>query len=306
MKKRMVSMMLATSMVFLLLTGCGGSGNTSAATTDEAVQTTEADKTESTEEKDASEEKATETQEGVAEEAVAESTDTTVEAKKYRVKTLKTYSITEDGEKTLYNQTEYEYDEKGNTVSMKTTYEYGSISTYEAKIDYDEYGNEVYRKNIFDGQVNEFYYENELDEEGRILKRFAADGEKNPLGSIDEYSYIDDRYEVTSSLDGFVTHTEEGFVSDGKKYPTTTVQYTDDYPKAEDGESYLQKIVYEYEGTIAVGTKYYNMDHSLTREEHSEVEEVDENNNPLIVHTYVKYDEITEEYIYEATYMEIE
>ena len=306
MKKRMVSMMLATSMVFLLLTGCGGSGNTSAATTDEAVQTTEADKTESTEEKDASEEKATETQEGVAEEAVAESTDTTVEAKKYRVKTLKTYSITEDGEKTLIDQTEYEYDEKGNTVSMKTTYEYGSISTYEAKIDYDEYGNEVYRKNIFDGQVNEFYYENELDEEGRILKRFAADGEKNPLGSIDEYSYIDDRYEVTSSLDGFVTHTEEGFVSDGKKYPTTTVQYTDDYPKAEDGESYLQKIVYEYEGTIAVGTKYYNMDHSLTREEHSEVEEVDENNNPLIVHTYVKYDEITEEYIYEATYMEIE
>lgn len=304
MKKRMVGMMLATSMVFLLLTGCGGSGNTSAATTAEAVQTTEADKTESAEEKDVSEEKAIETQEGVAEEAVAESTDTTVEAKKYRVKTLKTYSITEDGEKTLIDQTECEYDEKGNNVSQKTTDANGSI--YEAKIDYDEYGNEVYRKNIFDGRVNEFYYENELDEEGRILKRFVADGEKNPLGSTDEYSYIDDRYKWTSSLDGFVTYTEEGFVSDGKKYPTTIVQYTDDYPKAEDGESYFQKIVYEYEGTIAVGTKYYNMDHSLTREEHSEVEEVDENNNPLIVHTYVKYDEITEEYIYEATYMEIE
>ena len=304
MKKRMVGMMLATSMVFLLLTGCGGSGNTSAATTDEAVQTTEADKTESAEEKDVSEEKAIETQEGVAEEAVAESTDTTVEAKKYLVKTLKTYSITEDGEKTLINQTEYEYDEKGNTVSLNTTYDDGS--TYEAKIDYDEYGNEVYRKNTFDGHVNEFYYENELDEEGRILKRIAADGEKNPLGSTDEYSYIDDRYEVTSSLDGFVTYTEEGFVSDGKKYPTTSVQYTDDYPKAEDGEKKKKKIVYEYEGTNVVGTKYYNMDHSLTREEHSEVEEVDENNNPLIVHTYVKYDEITEEYIYEATYMEIE
>lgn len=305
MKKRMVGMMLATSMVFLLLTGCGGSGNTSAATTDEAVQTTEADKTESTEEKDASEEKATETQEGVAEEAVAESTDTTVEAKKYRVKTLKTYSITEDGEKTLINQTEYEYDEKGNNVSQKTTDANGSIN--EGKIDYDEYGNVVYRKYIYDnGQVIEFYFENELDEEGRILKSFTADGEKNPLGSTSEYSYIDDRYEVTSSLDGFVTDTEEGFVSDGKKYPTTIVQYTEDYPKAEDGESYFQKIVYEYEGTNVVGTKYYNMDHSLTREEHSEVEEVDENNNPLIVHTYVKYDDITEEYIYEATYMEIE
>ena len=304
MKKRMVGMMLATSMVFLLLTGCGGSGNTSAATTAEAVQTTEADKTESAEEKDVSEEKAIETQEGVAEEAVAESTDTTVEAKKYRVKTLKTYSITEDGEKTLIDQTECEYDEKGNNVSQKTTDANGSI--YEAKIDYDEYGNEVYRKNIFDGQVIECYFENELDEEGRILKSFTADGEKNPLGSTSEYSYIDDRYEVTSSLDGFVTDTEEGFVSDGKKYPTTIVQYTDDYPKAEDGESYFQKIVYEYEGTIAVGTKYYNMDHSLTREEHSEVEEVDENNNPLIVHYYVKYDDITEECIYEATYMEIE
>lgn len=306
MKKRMVGMMLATSMVFLLLTGCGGSGNTSAATTAEAVQTTEADKTESAEEKDVSEEKAIETQEGVAEEAVAESTDTTVEAKKYRVKTMKTYSITEDGEKTLYNQTEYEYDEKGNTVSLKTTYDYGSISTYEAKIDYDEYGNEVYRKNITDGRVDEVYYENELDEEGRILKRFAADGEKNPLGSTDEYTYIDDRYEVTKYVDGFVKGFEEGFVSDGKKYPTTIVQYTDDYPKAEDGESYFQKTVYEYEGTIRVGAKYYNMDHSLFREEYSEVEEVDENNNPLIVHSYVKYDEITEEYIYEATYMEIE
>lgn len=305
MKKRMVGMMLATSMVFLLLTGCGGSGNTSAATTAEAVQTTEADKTESAEEKDVSEEKAIETQEGVAEEAVAESTDTTVEAKKYRVKTLKTYSITEDGEKTLINQTEYEYDEKGNNVSQKTTDANGSIN--EGKIDYDEYGNVVYRKYIYDnGQVIEFYFENELDEEGRILKSFTADGEKNPLGSTSEYSYIDDRYEVTSSLDGFVTDTEEGFVSDGKKYPTTIVQYTEDYPKAEDGESYFQKTVYEYEGTNPVGTKYYNMDHSLTREEHSEVEEVDENNNPLIVHTYVKYDDITEEYIYEATYMEIE
>ena len=154
MKKRMVGMMLATSMVFLLLTGCGGSGNTSAATTAEAVQTTEADKTESAEEKDVSEEKAIETQEGVAEEAVAESTDTTVEAKKYRVKTLKTYSITEDGEKTLIDQTECEYDEKGNNVSQKTTDANGSI--FEAKVDYDEYGNVVYRKYIYDdGQVNE-------------------------------------------------------------------------------------------------------------------------------------------------------
>jgi len=55
-----------------------------------------------------------------------------------------------------------------------------------------------------------------------------------------------------------------------------------------------------------VGTKFYNTDHNLSREERNEVEEVDENNNPLIVHSCVKYDENKEEYIYEATYLEIE
>ena len=242
MKKRMVSMMLATSMVFLLLAGCGGSGNTSTATTAEAVQTTEADKTESTEEKDASEKKETETQEGVAEEAVAESTDTTVEAKKYRVKTLKTYRITEDGEKTRISQAEYEYDEKGNAVSSKITYDSGSISIYEGKIDYDEYGNEVYEKNIYDGQVREVYFENELDEEGRILKRFTTDGEKNPLGATSEYSYIDDRYEVTASLNGFDRSFEEGFVFDGKRYPTAVFQYSEDHPKAEMERAIFKKL----------------------------------------------------------------
>ena len=57
MEKRMVSMMLATSMAFLILAGCGGSGNTGAAATAEA-----ADETETAEEKDVPEEKTAETQ----------------------------------------------------------------------------------------------------------------------------------------------------------------------------------------------------------------------------------------------------
>ena len=55
MEKRMVSIMLATSMAFLLLAGCGGSGNTGAAATAEA-----ADETETAEEKDVPEEKTAE------------------------------------------------------------------------------------------------------------------------------------------------------------------------------------------------------------------------------------------------------
>jgi len=304
MEKRMVSMMLATSMAFLLLAGCGGSGNTSAAATAEAT-----DETEIAEEKDASEEKTAETQEGATEKSVTESAQTTAEGKKYLVKTRAHYSLTEDGEKTLSSQEDYEYDERGNCVSIKWTSSDGTSIT-EAEYAYDEYDNMVYYKNIYNDIVTEEYYENELDEENRVLKSTILDGEKNPTGKVKEYSYTDDHYEVITYDNDVIVGYEEGFVSDGKKQNTTLeITYDDEHPKTEDEESFSDKIEYEYEGENLVASKQ-----SFAKElgggcleYRLEYDEIDENNNPLVAHCYVKNtDGSGFEEIIEYTYLEME
>lgn len=300
MEKRMVSIMLATSMAFLLLAGCGGSGNTGAAATTEA-----ADETETAEEKDVPEEKTVETQEGATEKSVTESAETTAEGKKYLVKTATSYELTEDGEKTLSSQTDYEYDERGNCLSTNMTSSDGT-SIAEAEFAYDEYDNTVYYKNISNGIVTEEYYENELDEENRVLKSTILDGEKNPTGRVKEYSYTDDRYEAITYDNDVIVGYEEGFVSDGKKQHTTLeITYDDEHPKTEDEESFLEKIENEYEGENQVASKQYTP--YGWYEFRLEYEEIDENNNPLVVHNYYKDSQGNEsDYFIEYTYLEME
>lgn len=304
MEKRMVSMMLATSMAFLLLAGCGGSGNTSSAATAEAT-----DETEIAEEKDASEEKTAETQEGATEKSVTESAQTTTEEKKYLEKTRAYYSLTEDGEKTLSSQTDFEYDERGNCVSENMTSSDGT-SLYEAEFAYDEYDNTVYYKNISNGIVTEEYYENELDEENRVLKSTILDGEKNPTGRVKEYSYTDDHYEVITYDNDFIVGYEEGFISDGKKQNTTLeITYDDEHPKTEDEESFSDKIEYEYEGENQVAFKQsFAKEYGGGWVEYRlEYDEFDENNNPLVIHVYQKNDQENEnEFFIECTYLEME
>ena len=304
MEKRMVSIMLATSMAFLLLAGCGGSGNTGAAATAEA-----ADETETAEEKDASEEKTAETQEGATEKSVTESAQTTAEGKKYLVKTRTEYSLTEDGEKTLSSQTDYEYDERGNCVSANMTSSDGT-SILEEEFAYDEYDNTVYYKNISNDSVTEEYYENELDEENRVLKSTILDGEKNPTGRVKEYSYTDDRYEVITYDNDVIVGYEEGFVSDGKKqHPTLVIEYDDEHPKTEAEESFSIKQEYEYEGENLVAYKpSYHKDYGgWWGEFHYEYDEIDENNNPLVIHCYGKDSQEREtDYLIELTYLEME
>ncbi len=304
MEKRMVSMMLATSMAFLLLAGCGGSGNTSAAATAEA-----ADETETAEEKDVPEEKTAETQEGATEKSVTESAQTTAEGKKYLVKTRAHYSLTEDEEKTLSSQEDYEYDERGNCVSMNMTSSDGT-SIAEAEYAYDEYDNTVYYKYIYNDMVTEEYYENELDEENRVLKSTILDGEKNPTGRVKEYSYKDDHYEVITYDNDVIDEYEEGFVSDGKKqHPTLLIQYDNEHPKTEAEESFVSKTEYEYEGENLVAQKQsFTKDYGGSWYEFRlEYEEIDENNNPLVVHSYFKNNDGSEsEEIIEYTYLEME
>lgn len=303
MEKRMVSIMLATSMAFLLLAGCGGSGNTGAAATAEA-----ADETETAEEKDVPEEKTAETQEGATEKSVTESAETTAEGKKYLVKTATIYGLTEDGEKTIGYQCDYEYDDRGNLVSAKATLSDGTSSSDEFA--YDEYGNAVYNKQIDYNYVTEEYYENELDEEHRVLKSTILDGEKNPTGRVKEYSYTDDRYEVITYDNDVIVGYEEGFVSDGKKqHPTLVIEYDDEHPKTEDEESFLQKTENEYEGENQVATKqsYAEELGGGWVESRLEYDEFDENNNPLVIHCYRKDSQESEtDYFIEYTYLEME
>lgn len=302
MEKRMVSMMLATSMAFLLLAGCGGSGNAGAAATAEAT-----DETEIAEEKDASEEKTAETQEGATEKSVTESAQTTAEGKKYLVKTKTVYFLTEDGEKTFGNQFDYEYDERGNCVSEKWTSSDGIIHT-EQEYAYDEYGNMVSNKQINHDatEETEYFCENELDEEHRVLKRSILDGEKNPTGRVSEYSYTDDRYEVISYVNDVIVGYEEGFISDGKMLTTLSITYDNEHPRTEDEESFEVKREYEYEGENLVAYKQNAIELGLY-EERYESEEIDENNNPLVVHAYIKFTDGGEsEEIIEYTYLEME
>jgi len=301
MKKRMVSIILSSLIVLILLTGCRRSGNTGTANSAETV-----DGTESTEEKDASEENTVETQEGAAEEAVTETADTTIEEKRYRVKTFKEYKLTEDGEKTLTTQGEYKYDNKGNEVWSKRTF-LESGDSEEFQYEYDEYGNKVYSKTIDGEYIAEYYYENELDEDGRALKITTLNGEKNPIGQVQEYSYIDDHFERTIYSKGIICNYAEGFISDGIERSTLWIAYDEEHPKTEDEDSYSYKNVYEYEGIYQVRSERYE-NNSLIKTSSSEFEEIDENNNPLVVHTYYKdYENGTaSEYIVEYTYTEIE
>ena len=304
MEKRMVSMMLAMTMAFLLLAGCGGSGNTSAAATAEAT-----DETETAEEKDDSEEKTAETQEGATEKSVTESAETTAEGKKYLEKTRAYYSLTEDGEKTLSSQTDYEYDERGNCVSANMTSSDGT-SILEEEFAYDEYDNTVYYKNISNDIVTEEYYENELDEENRVLKSTILDGEKNPTGRVKEYSYTDDHYEVITYDNDVIVGYEEGFVSDGKKQHTTLeIAYDNEHPKTEAEESFSSKAEYEYEGENQVAAKQsYAKEYGGGWVEYRfEYDEIDENNNPLVIHGYEKNSQESEnEFFIELTYLEME
>ncbi len=324
MKKRLVGMMLATSMVFLLLTGCGGSGSTGAATTGEAQQT------ESTEEKDAAEEQVQEAQADTAAEttdisaekmdaaegqvteaqadAAVEPTDTPAKEKKVRVKTMMVYDLV-DGEKVVFSQNEYDYDEKGNRVLEISSNGSGTYSV-EIEYEYDEYGNLVHYKNTnksSDDKVTENYYENELDEVGRVLKQVSLDADKNPTGEYKEYSYTDDQYTCDFyNSDGSISSYEEGFISDGIMYATVSFYYSEDHPKTDDEESYATKMVYKYEGTTVIGYESYSGDTGLAFDCNGEIEEVDENNNPTAVHRFTKGIDQDREDIIEYTYVEIE
>lgn len=324
MKKRLVSMMLAISMAFLLLTGCGGSGSTGAAATGEAQQT------EATEEKEAVEEQVTEAQADTAvettdtlaeekdaaerqvaeaqEEVAAEPTDSPVNEKMIRIKSMTVYDVV-DGEKELFSQNEYEYDENGNRVFIKSSNGNGTYSV-EIENEYDEYGNLVHYKNTnksSDDKVTENYYENELDEDGRVLKQVYLDGDKNPTGEYKEYSYADDQYTYDYyGSDGSIISSEEGFISDGIMYATVNYSYNEKYPKTDDEESYITKMVYKYEGTTEIGYESYGADTGLAFDCNGEIEEIDENNNPLILHRFTKGFDQDREDIIEYTYVEIE
>ena len=183
-------------------------------------------------------------------------------------------------------------------------------SILEEEFAYDEYDNTVYYKNISNDSVTEEYYENELDEENRVLKSTILDGEKNPTGRVKEYSYTDDHYEVITYDNDVIVGYEEGFVADGKKqHPTLVIEYDNEHPKTEAEESFSIKQEYEYEGENLVAYKpSYHKDYGgWWGEFRYEYDEFDENNNPLVVHSYFKNNDGSEsEEIIEYTYLEME
>ena len=293
MKKKLMSIMLAASMVCLLLTGCNGSESASAANSGNAEQTEEttenkdvdvAEQAEGTEDSTTTEVKndadvqVTEAQKSSATEAEGASAKKIV----YLVKTEESYTIV-DGEKAYGSKTEYEYDEQGNQVYEKTT---SSDSTYVEYIhEYDKNGNLTYSKQIrhSDKGIEESicYYKYDLDEEGRVIKAYILDKDKNPTTSYREYSYAGDQYEVVYYNGNTITSSDEVFTSNGEIYELVTKQYNEEYPKTEDGESYFAKLVETYEGTRITKFEVYSVTGEKKRETRYEYE-LDENNNPIV------------------------
>lgn len=267
MKKQLISMILATSMSIVLMTGCGGSTGPSATNADGAEQTAKSENTEA-----------------VEGEVATEDQSTFAEESRYLVKTEKKYSVSEDGEKQLFQETTYDYDENGNVVHVHQNI-YGQ---------YD--------------QESGTFYKNELDEKGRVIKSYvSSEGEENgDIFKIEEYSYSDGQYtkDTFSPETGEITASAIGFVHNGVCYMTEVKHYDIDHPKTEDSESYFYKITMEYEGLLPVErTVHFSGEQrkSVHIYEHEQVE----NNLPVVTKETIK--DVTGEEstsYYEYTYIE--